>query len=170
MVIPVRVEISGDAPYLPVRSQRAVLKGAYHFIGETWLEDYLPLHFKPFAARRYGYAKRTERTKEKKKRLAERGRVEDGGRQPLVWSGLLRRSLLEHHHTVRAYPSRATAKLIGPSYLSIRYKSGRPNIGREILATTTDERRKLEEAGGRRLEHLIRQDIERRTSTKTIKG
>lgn len=170
MVIPIKVEISGDTPYLSVRATRRVLKGAYEVIGRKWLEDYLPLHFHPVAANRYGYTPRTSGTNKKKRRLAERGKVEDGGRLPLVWSGVLRRAMLSHSHRVQAFPTRATIKLIGPSYLSINYKPGRPNMAREILTVTSDEATKLAEAGERRMDHLIREELKTQRPRKVIKG
>lgn len=170
MVVPIKVEISGDTPYLTVRQTRAVLKGTYAVIGRKWLEDYLPLHFHPIAPQRYGYAMRTGATKKKKKRLAAAGKVEDGGRLDLVWSGVLKWAMLTHDHRVDAYPTRATIKLIGPSYLSINYRPGRPNMAREILTVTPDEQKKLAEAGERRLDFMIRQELATPRPRKTIKG
>lgn len=170
MVVPVKVEISGDTPYLSVRATRRVMKGAYEVIGKKWLEDYLPMHFHPIAPQRYGFTPRTAGTQKKKRRLAERGIVQDGGRLALVWSGVLRRAMLNHNHRVDAYPTRATIKLIGPSYLSINYKPGRPNMGREILTVIPDEAQKLNEAGARRMEHLINQELKQPSPRRTIKG
>ena len=50
----------------------------------------------------------------------------------LVWSGLLKDSILNHRGFIRADKNKATIKFIGPSYWK-RYADGRPDIVDEVL-------------------------------------
>lgn len=125
---------------LSARARKRVMKGVFHAIGVKWTEEMLPQHFKVAAAARYGYAKRTE------KYLARKYR-EKRSATPLVYSGLLKHSLLDFKQRVMSFPTRVTVRLVGPSYLNINYKPGRPNIAKEILAVTSDERQQLVEHG-----------------------
>ncbi len=96
------------------------------------------LHFLPSAHFRYGYQQRAQSTREKKLRLARRGYVAKGGRADLVFFGNLERAMLRYP-VIRAFPTRATVNLVGPRYLHIRSRSGRPDMASEILSVTDGE-------------------------------
>lgn len=138
-----RVEINSDLG-LTVRGQRAALKSTWDETGKLWQREFLPKHFKSGATSRYGYQHRTIKTVERKRWLASKGKVEDGGNTPLVWSGLMRRSMLGFRQRQAAYPTRVTINLVGPSYLSINYKPGRPHYAKEILTVNSEERREID--------------------------
>lgn len=118
------------------RARTRVLKNTFQKIGEKWLEEYLPLHFRADARERYGYAERTVKYKRYKMKKT-------GGRTDLVYTGLLKRSLLNFSQRINAYPTRVTIKLIGPKYLTINYTEGRPNLGKEVLKVTPGEMNEL---------------------------
>lgn len=125
---------------LSARARNRVLKGVFHAIGTKWTEDMLPNHFKVAATAKYGYQKRTDKYLRRKLRAGH-------GYTPLVYTGLLKRSLVNFAQRVMAFPTRATVRLVGPSYLTINYKPGRPHLAREILTVASDERQELTDHG-----------------------
>jgi hypothetical protein len=125
---------------LSKRARDRVLKGVFHAIGMKWQKDMLPNHFTLAAKEKYGYRERTNKYKRRKLRAGH-------GITPLVYTGLLKRSLTGFMQRVMAYPTRATIRLVGPSYLTINYKPGRPHLAREILTVAQDEREELTQHG-----------------------
>lgn len=144
-MIPLTVEIitEGDVA-LTVRQQRRVTTAVHKAVGERWRDRFLRLHFLPQARGRYSYQRRSQATLKKKLRLAAIGKVQDGGTTDLVWSGRLKAAMMGWHR-VSASPSRSTVHMIGPNYLSINYKPGRPHLANEILAVIASEERELQE-------------------------
>lgn len=142
--MPLYIEINetqtANYTMLSKRARNRVLKGVFYAIGKKWTEDMLPEHFKVSAAAKYGYAKRSEKYVTRKYR-------EKRSATPLVYTGLLKRILLNFSQRVMAFPTRATVRLVGPSYLTINFKPGRPHLAREILAVTGQERQQLLEHG-----------------------
>jgi len=124
---------------LTVRQTRQVMKETWAAVGDRWQDEYLPLHFGGQAFSRYNYRPRSLNYKKKKRRLQARGTIQGGPETALVFTGLLKRSLLNHRQRQSAYPTRVTIHLVGPSYLAINYKPNRPNIGQEILTVNSSE-------------------------------
>lgn len=109
-----------------------------------WNDKYLPLHFKPGAAQRYGYQPRKPSTNQRKRRAAAKGLAKQGGRLPLVHSGNLE-AAMARGGVLRVFPSRVTlTKPAGP-YLTDRPRNGRPNMMRELAALHPSEKTKLAE-------------------------
>ncbi len=136
MAIALNIEFSED---VTVRNMRRIGRAMHQAMGERWLRKYLPLHFRQQTRRRYGFQKRKSKYLKNKQRLAKTGEVEDSGRTLLVHSGDLRRAM-SRRFFVRAFPSRATINMPGPSYARMRPRDPRkPNLGFEITAVTPAE-------------------------------
>ena len=139
---------------LSIRGRREVFKAANYAAARVWRDEMLKRHFESGAATRYGYTHRAKSTIEKKKRLAKAGIVKEGGRRPLVHTGLLRRSMSKFQ-PIRATPGKATINLVGPSYFRISYRPGRPNLGAEVTRIIPQELRRLDEAAMRAADEVI---------------
>lgn len=134
-----QAEMTGAFVGLGIRKQRKVMTETHRDMGAHWDATYLPMHFRRGAGRRYGYKHRTHKTKKRKERLAERGIVQEGGKVDLVWTGLLKRSMLTSH-SIRAYPSRVVINMPTTSYVSSRPRDGkRPNMALEITSVAPSE-------------------------------
>lgn len=122
-------------PELMVREhKRAVVAG--HFAGgRLWAEQLLLEHFQPGARSEFGYFKRKEKYMSKKIRLARLGRVEDGGRQDLVFSGLTRRLARLARNMVKATPTEVDVTVPTPRHIQMRpNRFANRALGLEILA------------------------------------
>lgn len=129
------ISVTDSAPEeMSRRGLRRASKTAFQAIAEHWQDRMLPSHFRPDARHRYGHQPRSRKYLAKKHALARHGVVQDGGRSDNVFRGVLRRLLLRHH-VVRAYPTRATINLIGPSYFTTRPR--RANMPRQAMELTT---------------------------------
>ena len=96
---------------------------------------------------RYRFKKRSTAYQERKRRRGER--------RPLVFTGHLK-NLMTRRQIVMAYPTRATINIPGPSYLSMRPKSGnRPNLGEEVTRVDKKDEDKLTEIHDQELQKLI---------------
>lgn len=148
-MIPLRViSVHEEHPDLGVRAVAEVTKLTHLAIGTKWAKDLLPEHFRPEARTVFRHAPRTERWRRRKRAMAAVGKVEEGGSVDLVASGLLRRQLLRAVNMVRAYPTRATVDLVGPTYFRRRFGGG-PDLVREVLAISPRQERILGETGDR---------------------
>lgn len=155
MVVPFQVLIESDGfTELTVRAQRQVGRAVHYAIAKHWRDKMLPLHFRGGASTRYNYQRRKQNTGRRKKQLAKRGKVEAGGRLPLVHSGRLRRNM-RAFHLIRATPRKSSVNMIGPRYFKIRGRGSRPNMGREVTATTAAERTVLEKVSAETLEKQL---------------
>jgi hypothetical protein len=120
-------------PDITVRNFRRILRDAHQAMGQKWIKEILPGHFKPGAESKYGYAPRTDRylndKREGKKREVSirqrrrpteaRRRAIEGGMSPLVYTGTLRRTI-KQSAKVRGYPTRATISLKVTDYAPLR--------------------------------------------------
>jgi len=79
------IELSGWPAMKKSEFNRAK-KEAFKRVGRHWLKEFLPGHFKPGAAQRYGYKKRTAK-------YTKRKRAMKGHTAPLVFTGALRRQV-----------------------------------------------------------------------------
>jgi hypothetical protein len=130
---------------LTVRGRRAVFTAANRAMAELWQRKFKHLHFGIAARHRYGYQPRRPGTLKRKRQLAERGVVQDGGRVDLVHSGVMRQQVLRYH-PIRATPKFSSILLHGPVYFQIRYKPGRPNLADEVTRIIPSEGTALAQA------------------------
>lgn len=143
--IPIKINIDYDLDglFATVRDRREVLKAAWGDLGLHWHQQYLPRHFAPGAASRYGYQPRTAAYLRRKLRAARQGKATAGGTTPLVFTGLLKRSLMSLA-TIRDYPSRFTLEMEAPSYAPMRPRdASRPPLAAEATRVRADEARAL---------------------------
>lgn len=146
------------------RKVRSALRVANRAAAETWRDQFLHRHFARSARNRYDYQPR--KTQKRKQAIAKNapGKIKAGGRIDLVHSGLLRSMISKRHHRITAYPTRSMVHIIGPSYLKIRYKAGRPNLTDEILRVIPRERRAFANASDEGfVEELNRKPERKRT-------
>ena len=146
--LPIRVRITYiKPPDVTVRAWREGMRAAHAEAARVWHEEMLPDHFTPFARFKYQYQPRTLATRKRKKQLAEKGQVLEGGLVDNVWSGTMR-NLLTGAASIRAYPSRFTVTMPGPPYISMRpnpvgRSANQPDKAAEILKITPDQRLQL---------------------------
>ncbi len=113
-------------PALSKRAHGRVMRAGWAAIGAYWHKEYLPKHFEAGAFQRYGYQPRSNKWRRRKVGLARAGKVIKGGQVDLVATGTMEK-LLESVGLVRAYPTRASIKMIGPRYVTLRPKGTQPN-------------------------------------------
>ena len=71
---------------------------------------------------------------------------------------------LKSSATIKAFPTRATVRMVGPKYALMRpWKSGQPNKGQELTATTQDERDKMAALLASTMEKLLKNFRAKRT-------
>jgi len=101
----------------------------------SWHSSTAPLHFKPGAARKYGYQPRSKKYQNYKNRL---------GKGPLIFSGNAKRQLLR---VIRPIGTKGHVKGKFVTSPSVRYfwmqKRGDPPKGKELIAVTKSEERAL---------------------------
>lgn len=132
-------------------SWREITRAAYRAVGFHWHETYFAGHFKPGASEKYRYKMRSKAYRQRKERLAARGQpfrqggrpVIAGAQQPNVLTGYMRQQMRDNV-IVRGFPSRATVIMLGPSYLTTRFRfKNQPDKPREITTVTRDEEKDL---------------------------
>lgn len=139
--VPIRLNIRYDMPglFATVRDKREVLRAAWADAGLKWHQEYLPRHFKPGAAFRYGYRPRTNKYLARKVRDARVGKATEGGTTPLVYSGLFKRSVTGLA-TVRGFPSRFTVYMNAPSYVPQKSRDQKqPPLAEEVTRMVPSE-------------------------------
>lgn len=150
MPFPIAIKFIDERPAgLSVRDWREVTKGANADVGRLY-QTFLPGHFRSGAARKYGYAPRSLKyiraITGRKARAKAKGQAIAGPETPLVFTGLLRTSVLEFGR-VRGFPGRFTFTAPAPVYVPERPKPGNPQppLASEVTRLTADEIRRLEE-------------------------
>jgi len=156
-MIPVYVtlEFSGLAS-ISKRKSKEITRRAHRVQALYWHRKMVDYHFHASARYRYGYRRRTRRYSERKRRMAKRGRVAEGGTRDLVFTGLTRAKMLRPPH-VQAFPTRAKLTYATPSCVSMRYKPGRPQMGKELTAVVPSEVRTLEQVISREVDRSLRE-------------
>jgi hypothetical protein len=136
----VRWQMTLDKPEdVTVRGWRDLLKAAWLAVGTWWDREIKRRHFEPYASSKYKHQFRTPLTRNRKRKLAARRQVEEGGTRDLVWSGATRRAVMQAH-IPRAFPTRMTIDMPTPSYIQMRpRKANRPNMGEELTTIAPDE-------------------------------
>jgi len=95
-------------------------------VGEVWVQEFMPLHFKPGATKRYGYKIRSEQWKAYKRRLF-------GESKPLIFTGQMRDQLLANagiRIVARATNNRASVRVKMPIPHPLNPKAGKGELGR----------------------------------------
>lgn len=146
MPIAIRVITIGDdlVENYSARSINACTRAGYEALGRHWIRRYLPLHFRSGNATRYKMQPRSAAWIKRKQKK---------GRQVLLIDRGTLKALVLGGASLRAYPSRATVTLPGPTYLNARPNPrgrgrNRPNMAREILEVRDDELQELSRVGG----------------------
>jgi hypothetical protein len=142
-------------PEASVRQWRACMKEAFEEQGRVWHSEFLPRHFEPYAAAKYGYQDRGKKYQQYKELAARglgpyryQGPVLEGGKVALVFTGLLKRTMIEPAR-IRAFPTRVTIRMIGPRYITMKpYKTRQPDKAAEITTVLPAEQRKLDKVLG----------------------
>lgn len=161
-MLPIQITVKSRPPEVSKRAWSAATKAGFQAAGKLWHEKFLPDHFKPGAAQRYSYRPRSRKYLEAKLKAGRSGRAVDGGRTPLVYTGLMRELLLGFPF-FRAYPTRVTVRMHGPRYVSMRvFKVNQPDKGKELTIVTAGE--KLEIAA--KIKTTIRDEMRKRKGSK----
>lgn len=141
-------------PDVGLRKWKECTKAGHAAMGQYWHKNYLPDHFTRAARTKYGHQARRPKYLRNKERGGTRsvnGRVVQikyGGQVDNVFSGEME-TLVRSPALIQAFPSRATVKMVGPRYVSMRpYKSGQPDKGAEISRVIPDQQRVLEKVLG----------------------
>jgi len=104
----------------------ALVRAVMEEVGELWVEQFMPLHFRPGATNRYGYRIRSDAWKEYKRRIY-------GHSKPLIETGLMRDRLLANagiRIVARATNKKASVRVKMPLPHPLNPKAGKGEIGR----------------------------------------
>lgn len=142
--LPIRVLVQLDRPpEVTIRAWRDITRSSHAEMAERWYTEFMPLHFRQDAAAKYGYQPRSAKYLKRKQQRGSAGiartGIEAGGRLPLVYTGLLRRSARAFVQ-IRGFPTRGVVTMALPAYATIKpYQSGRPNLAKELTTVTRGE-------------------------------
>jgi hypothetical protein len=153
--VPIRINVDYNIPglFATERDRREVLRAAWADCGTEWHKKYLPRHFRRGAEARYGYRRRTAAYLKRKVREARRGRAVEGGVIPLVFTGLLRRTLTSSA-TIRGYPSRFSVQMTSLTYAPQRRRTTKqPPLIEEAFRLRDDEANQLADFLAARITH-----------------
>ena len=124
-----------EHPGVRVRDLKRCIAVAHHAGGQLWAERLLMEHFLPDAASQFGYAQRNRKYNLRKIRLAALGLVEDGGRQPLVFSGATRQAARRARYLVKATDKEVDVPIPVPRYIASKAnRYARQALALEVLA------------------------------------
>lgn len=167
MPIALRGEILFEGlPAMSRRDRNELLREVHKQMGRFWHNELLPPHFTRTAKSKYRHKLRTIGYRKKKKKLAEKGIVKGGGEVDNLFTGLLKESL-EGVGTVKAYPKRATIRMTGPRYITMRpYRSNQPDKAGEILRVTRGEADEIAKVGERTLGTYVKRKRRKRKKEK----
>lgn len=130
-------------PDVSIHAWRRISRAAHAAAGALWHSEMLPRHFEPIARQRYQYQPRTKGYLRRKAAAFRKGKAKAGADTPLVFTGLLRESLMRLG-TVRAFPTRASVRMAGPRYITMRpFNSNQPDKAAEVTRVTRQERTEL---------------------------
>lgn len=154
MGIPIRLTVTEELPF--ETSKRNMIKwkrAAFKAMGEFWHKTLLPKHFTIRARNKYGHRGRTQKYIQQKLEHAKSGRkwrrtgesVKQLGRVDNVLTGNLRNRLQSPAlTTIKAFPSRATVRMLSIDYAPQRVRTPKqPDKIKEILTNTPAERKIL---------------------------
>lgn len=154
-------EITREGLLAETGSMRAVdrvLKALNWELANYWWRHFLKRHFEPGAAGKYGYQARTEQWRARKRQLFERGYAKAPD-QDLVFRGEMQENL-GSYVDIRAYPTRFSATMHGPRYVTMTPRDPtKPNLGKEVTTLAPEE----EDQMGRLAERLLPKIIQLET-------
>jgi len=141
-------QITTDQPAdISARGWRRALVAGWFAVGVYHDEVVQPRKFEPGAEQRYQYQARSKKYLERKQRGGEATwKIKDGGRTPLVYSGVTRTRTLARQ-LPRAFPTRVWVDIPTPPYIQMRPDRRRwnmPAMGVELTSVTPDEIREME--------------------------
>lgn len=126
-------------PGLSRRKRATILRGGHQKMGQHWIDQYLPLHWRTDAKTRYNHQPRRPGYIRAKRRRAGFGLVKRHGLVDNVYGGVMER-MLRSQKTIRAFPTRATVVLSGPAYISLRPRDPKkPHKAKEISTVIPSE-------------------------------
>jgi hypothetical protein len=140
------VDVRTNTPDQQLKRMPQGMKAAHLKICNHWQDEFLPDHFGSAAPGKYQHTSRTSKYLRRKRALAKIGKVESGGVLDNVFSGDMRRALLNTRQEIRADAHKGEIILRGPRHMFIRM-SGRPDKMREIKTVTVGEKRDLSAEG-----------------------
>ncbi len=153
------VDYSAEGLFASERDRREVLKAAFLDAGHFWHQKYLPRHFKRGADTRYGYRPRTAgyagsaNRVGSKVRAAIKGIAVEGGLTPLVFRGLLRRTLTQGA-VIKSFPSRFSVYMLAPDYAPQRQRTPKqPPLIEEAFRMLPKEQEELANFTADRITH-----------------
>jgi len=170
--VPIRIVTRYEQPPgLSKRKFKEAMRAGHWAMAKLWYAEMLPLHFKRNAAARYGHKPRSVGYTRKKRKFGKSSitfkngkRVKYGGEVDNVYTGDLERNLREWV-TIRAFPTRATAVMHGPRYLTMRpHKSNHPDKAAELTEVTNAEQDQLE----KELDRVVNEKFNAWRAPKTV--
>jgi len=105
-----------------------------------WHANFLPRHFQPGAAAKYGYQKRKPATWRRKRRAAAAGNAE--AMLPLIMRGDTKRQV-SRAIRISGTAKSATGRMQAPRVVTHTLRAGLPNYAQEITTVSADEQRGL---------------------------
>lgn len=110
---------------------RNISRNAMQALADHWHENMLDDHFKPQATAKYRHQLRGRSYRKRKAWLASQGRPWAKGGKPIIMGGVVdnvltgyMREQLKQNAAIMAYPTRATLKMYGPRYMTMRVFRG----------------------------------------------
>lgn len=131
----------------PIKASKRAIKEAtregHRKQGETWFREMLKDHFIPSARQRFHHKPRKRTWIKRKIKAAQRGEAIKGGLVDNVFTGLMER-LLTSHRSIKAFPTRVTITLFGPSYIRMQPRDpNKPHKAAEIFTVARDQEQRL---------------------------
>jgi len=186
-MILIRTTITEEKPFdVTVRAWPKMKTAAHQKVGDYWWKHFLPRHFRYDAKHKYKHAKRNTSYLLSKQKKARFGRALSPGTVDNVLTGAAKQALMSSS-TIRAFPTRATLKMVAPSYFLMKPFTGnrsagftygkngsktinagagqQPPKGEETTRVTPAERAKLGEVLRDEMERQIKQFRAKRVTT-----
>lgn len=138
------------------RRWREINRRAFLTAGQMWHAEMLPEHFKRDARTKYNHQPRKERYLRRKQFLGRTGRVKYGGQVDNVFTGLLEETV-RRFAEIRAFPSRASLRMAGTRYMTLRPRGAQPDKMAELKTVTAQEQRTIAE----RMEKQVADELNR---------
>lgn len=136
------------SPDAKAKALRGAVKAAMEETGQFWWQQILPVHFTTEGEKRYGYQARTKAYTLRKTRKF-------GHRNPLVWSGALKRDVTQRARVVGSSKG-VKVHMQGPRYLwAYRKDRKASDKAAEIVAIVQREVDSLAGVMGGRLEREL---------------
>ena len=151
------LDYRGPTPRGTKRALPRIQKEAFIDLGQAWLGDMLPDHFRQSAVSKYGYTQRTAGYRAAKLRVKAH-------RKPLVWSGDTEK-YAKANSRVASATSRGVRIVVNAPTLNRTPKGRALNMRREVVAITTDE---IEVLNGR-FERLVERKLNRVSENRRVR-